>query len=63
MALETELAMVERHVREGKRHVARQHEIIEVLRRRGANTDTAETLLVTFETALAAHVAHLTSLK
>ena len=56
---ETELEMVQRHIREGYAHVARQREIIAELRASGHSVDLAEALLVTFLTAQASHEDHL----
>ena len=62
MQMETELEMVERHVREGERHVARQREILAELGRDGHPTAIARDLLVLFEWTLAQHRAHLNEL-
>ena len=60
MALgETELEMVERHIRQGERHVSRQHEIIAEMDCRGQWTGVAEDLLLNFEFCLRGHKAHL----
>jgi hypothetical protein len=60
------LAYVERHIRDGERHLLRQREIVDELERHGrANSQTAKmarVLLTTFETAQSAHLidrAHL----
>ena len=53
--IETELEMVERHVRDGENRVSRQHEIIAQLRDEGRNTDLSET----FEATLVLHRQHL----
>jgi len=56
---ETELEMVQRHVREGEAHVERQREIVAELRARGDRTDLAVALLAEFEDMLRQHRAHL----
>jgi hypothetical protein len=56
---ETELQMVQRHVREGEAHVQRQREIVTKMRERGAPTDIAVTLLEAFQDTLRQHRAHL----
>ena len=56
---ETELEMVQRHVREGEAHVARQREIVVELRERGDPTEMALALLAEFEDLLHQHKAHL----
>jgi hypothetical protein len=60
--VETELQMAERHVREGRRHIARQKEIIQKLRSLGAPTDDAETLLAIFASLQKQHLAHVARL-
>lgn len=62
MAFETELEMVQRHVRQGERHVLRQREIIVELALRNQPTELAETLLANFEDCLLAHQDHLSRL-
>jgi hypothetical protein len=62
MQAETELEMVERHVREGERHVARQREILAELGRDGHPTAVARDLLILFEWTLAQHLEHLDKL-
>ena len=59
---ETELEMVERHVREGELRVSRQREIVRELFDRNHPTSLAEQLLVEFEQTLADHKAHLARL-
>lgn len=54
----TDLALAEAHVAQGERHVARQKEIIAELRLAGRPTALAETLLASFEQALASHISH-----
>ena len=56
---ETELQMVQRHVREGEAHVQRQREIITEMQERGAPTEMAVTLLEQFQDSLRQHRAHL----
>lgn len=62
MRAETELEMVERHVRQGERHVARQREILAELGRDGHPTAFARDLLALYEWTLAQHRAHLNEL-
>jgi FixJ family two-component response regulator len=59
---ETELEMVERHVREAERHVLRQRQIIEQLLEGHHSTALAEQLLTEFEQTLHDHRAHLARL-
>ena len=49
VAPETELAMAQRHLRQGERRVLRQREIIAEIAFRMQSTRFAETLLVNFE--------------
>jgi hypothetical protein len=56
---ETELEMVERHVRQAERHVLRQRQIIEDLFERHHPTALAEQLLTEFEHNLRDHLEHL----
>jgi hypothetical protein len=51
------LKRVERHVREGRGHVARQQALVAELHRRGLDADLARALLVKFEQLQALHVA------
>ncbi len=60
---ETEREMVERHVREGQEHVARQREIVERLPVSGEVAEMARSLLVEYEETLALHRAHLARLQ
>jgi len=60
---ETLLEMVERHVREGEAHVRRQRAIILELREIGYPTETAEQLLLQFETTLECHRQHLSRIR
>jgi hypothetical protein len=63
MSKETELEVAERKVREGEVNVARQREIMGVLRRGGYTGSRPERLLVAFEASLAEHREHLASLQ
>ena len=56
---ETELEMVQRHVRQGEEHVLRQCEIIAHLEFQKLPTDLAESLLFNFGETLRAHEDHL----
>jgi ATP-dependent protease HslVU (ClpYQ) peptidase subunit len=60
---ETELQMVQRHVREGEAHVQRQREIVTKMWERGAPTEVAVTLLEAFQETLRQHKAHLSRLE
>lgn len=60
---ETELEMVQRHVREGGGQVQRQSELLARLQERGAPTDMAVILLEQFEDTQRLHKAHLTRLE
>jgi len=57
---ETELQMVQRHVREGEEHVARQREIVASLPPESDLAVTAHQLLTLFEETLERHREHLT---
>ena len=59
----TEREMVERHVREGAAHVARQREIVERLPASGEVAEIARVLLAEFEATLGLHRAHLARLQ
>ena len=59
---ETELEMVQRHVRQGERHVARQIEIIADMLFRNQPTGSAENLLFNFDRSFRAHKAHFDQL-
>lgn len=63
MKNETELEMVQRHVREGEIHVKRQREIIIEIQERGGPTEVALKLLDNFEGLQREHNAHLARLK
>ena len=56
---ETELAMVQRHVREGEGHLANQLALIARLKTSHRPTEDAEALLDTFEDLQRQHKAHL----
>ena len=60
---ETELQMVQRHVADGKRHIADQRALITKLERMGADTVAAETLLGNFSDMQALHLEHLARLQ
>ena len=61
-AAESEREMVQRHVREGEGHVARQRELVAELRERGDPAEMAVALLAEFEDLLGLHRAHLSRL-
>ena len=50
--------MMDRHVAQGERHVARQLELIEWLKSKGHPTGLAEKLLADFQSTLEQHRAH-----
>jgi hypothetical protein len=56
---ETELQMVQRHVREGEAHVRRQREIVTEMSGRGAEEAIAIDLLQQFLDVLRMHREHL----
>jgi hypothetical protein len=56
---ETELEMVERHVRDGAAIVRRQAMRVGQLASAGRDTSMAETMLALFEGIQAEHIAHL----
>lgn len=60
---ETELQMVQRHVRQAKMHIARQENLIESLARDGHPTDLAKDLLQLFRRNLKAHSEHLETIQ
>ena len=60
---ETELAMAERHVREGRRAVVRQREIVARKKAAGQNSVMSQTLLDTFERTLAAFEEYLAAIR
>lgn len=59
---ETELEMVQRHVREGRARVERQGELVARLRTKGEPVDIAESLLSQFRASQQQHEAHLAQL-
>jgi hypothetical protein len=62
MSPETELEMVQRHVREGGRLVANQREMLAHIRKHGYRDDLAKTLLESFEDVQKLHEEHLARL-
>lgn len=56
---ETELEMVQRHVADGKRHIADQRALIVELEGAGADTEVAETMLANLLDTQALHLQHL----
>ena len=56
---ESVIEMLRRHVREGARHVANQHELITRLKQHSLPTADAEALLITFEELQRQHEEHL----
>jgi hypothetical protein len=61
-ANETELEMVQRHVRDGERHLALQREIIAWHSEHGNSTEQSERLLANFEDMQRLHLEHLARL-
>lgn len=55
---ETELQMLDRHIRTGARHISRQREIIDRLIELGAPAEQAIELLDLFQVTQALHIAH-----
>ncbi|TGQ12686.1 hypothetical protein EN809_027780 [Mesorhizobium sp. M2E.F.Ca.ET.166.01.1.1] len=55
---ETQLQMLDRHIRTGARHIYRQREIIDRLTELGAPAEQALELLDLFEVTQALHIAH-----
>ena len=53
-----QLEMVDHHIAQGERHVARQLELVEWLKSRGHPTDLAEQLLADFQSTLNQRRAH-----
>jgi hypothetical protein len=54
--------MVERHVREGERHLARQREIVARQLEHGKSSEQSERLLANFEDVQRLHLEHLARL-
>jgi hypothetical protein len=61
--IETELEMVQQHVRDGERHVANQREILAFLLRHSHRTELAEKLLVNLENLLQMRREHLARIR
>ena len=59
---ETEIEMVRRHIRDGAIHIARQHQLIALMRVQGLSTVLAEELLAHFEQVMVLHEEHLARL-
>jgi hypothetical protein len=53
-----ELQMVEDHIAQGERHVARQEDLLKWMKGRGLPTDEAESLLEEFRATLLQHCEH-----
>lgn len=53
-----DLETAERHVAQGEQHVARQEELLTVMRTRAQPTESAEALLTLFNSTLVEHRAH-----
>ncbi|PBC09218.1 hypothetical protein CK230_17195 [Mesorhizobium sp. WSM3859] len=62
MALADDIRMVQRHVELGKRHLSRQHHIVQQFSSDGLPTDDAIDLLHLFEDMQALHRVHLSRL-
>jgi hypothetical protein len=60
---ETELKMVQRHVREGEDIVTRQEALVQILQDDGHDSRIAEELLLVYRKTLANHYEHLARLK
>ncbi|PIK73757.1 hypothetical protein CS379_06605 [Methylobacterium frigidaeris] len=59
---ETELDMVQRHVKDGARHIVKQRAVIDRLQRCNLPTEDAEALLILFEGIQRQHQEHLARL-
>lgn len=59
---ETERDMTERHVRDGRHHLARQREVVARLRGAGHDETMARELLLTLEVSQRQHEEHLARL-
>ncbi|TIV79731.1 MAG: hypothetical protein E5V93_09040 [Mesorhizobium sp.] len=55
---ETQIQMLNRHIRTGARHISRQREIIDRLTELGAPPELAVELLDLFEVMQELHIAH-----
>lgn len=53
-----DLETADRHIAQGEQHIARQEELLTVLRARAESTDSAEALLAIFNSTLVEHRAH-----
>lgn len=62
VAGETEIEMVQRHIRQAEKHVSRQLEIIAAMTLRKQPIGLAEKLLFNFERSLRGHRDHLDQL-
>ena len=56
---ETEIEMVRRHISEGKRHIARQRELVAEMLLLRRPTELADITLANFEALQAQHETHL----
>lgn len=56
---ETELEMVQRHIQQGREHIARQYQIIEEFKTKGFPTEEAEEMLRTLLALQRQHEEHL----
>ena len=63
MTGETDRAMVERHIREGHKQLARQREIVAEQDPASPHAETSRKLLRTMEQTQEAHEAHLARIK
>jgi len=55
--IEVHLALVEEHVAQGARHIARQRDLVDLLSRGGRDTEDARALLRRFEESQAMNLA------
>lgn len=62
-AVETELDMVRRHVRQGAEHISKQRALIDRLTVKGLSTEEAGALLANFECTQHQHKSHLARIK
>ena len=63
VVIKDHLALAQRHVVQGRRHIARQKQIIVTLRKGGHDTAMARSLLINFEDAQKMHIADRDRLK